>query len=81
MATDESPNKTTLFREWIIFAIAMGAGAHISLGLILHAPDKWDWGHTAVYTFLIGLSVYITIQVGRSCWWFLMKRRSGSQPD
>ena len=75
MAIDESGKKNIVFREWIIFAISMGTGAHIALGLILHAPDKWDWSHTAVHTFLIGLSVYIAAQVSRSIWRFVQRRK------
>ena len=75
MAVDESAKKNFVFREWIIFAVSMGAGAHIALGLILHAPDKWDWSHTAVHTLLIGLSVYITVQVSRSVWWLFKRRK------
>ena len=79
MAIDQSAKKKTVFREWIIFAVSMGAGAHIALGLILHAPDKWDWNHTAAHTILIGLSVYIVIQIARSCWWFFKGR--GRKPQ
>ncbi len=75
MAIDESGKKKTVFREWIIFAVSMGAGAHIALGLILHSPDKWDWNHTAVHIGLIGLSVYVVVQIARSCWWFIRGRR------
>ncbi len=79
MATDESAKKKTVFREWIIFAVSMGAGAHIALGMILHSPDTWDWNHTAVHTILIGLSVYVVAQIGRSLWWFIRGRRRHSE--
>ncbi|HHZ82471.1 MAG TPA: hypothetical protein EYN60_00385 [Nitrospirales bacterium] len=79
MAIDESGKKKTVFREWIIFAVSMGAGAHIALGMILHSPDTWDWNHTAIHTFLIGLSVYVIAQIGRSCWGFFKRRKRDPQ--
>ncbi len=79
MAVDESSKKKTVFREWIVFAVSMGAGAHIALGMILHSPDTWDWNHTAIYTTLIGLSVYVVIQISRFSWWFFKKRKRDSQ--
>ena len=79
MAIDSSEKKKTVFRECIIFAVSIGAGAHIALGLILHSPDTWDWNHTAVHTILIGLSVYVVIQIARSCWWFFKGRKHNRQ--
>ena len=79
MAIDESAKKKIVFREWIILAVSMGAGAHIALGLILHSPDTWDWNHTATHIGLIGLSVYVAIQIGRSCWWFFRGRKRDPQ--
>ena len=79
MAIDQSAKKKTVFREWIIFAVSMGAGAHIALGLILHAPGKWDWDHTAAHIILIGLSVYISAQILRSLWWFFKGRKQHPQ--
>ncbi len=79
MAIDESRKKKTVFRECIIFAVSIGAGAHIALGLILHSPDTWDWNHTATHIGLIALSVYIAIQTGRSLWWFFKRRKHDPQ--
>ena len=79
MAIDQSAKKKTVFRECIVFAVSIGAGAHIALGLILHSPDTWDWNHTAVHVTLIGLSVYVFIQIARSCWWLFKGRKGGPQ--
>ncbi len=56
-------------REWIIFAICLGLGGHIVLGLILHAPEGWPWNKAGTVGLLIGLSVYVVVQVGRSALW------------
>ncbi|MFM8552029.1 MAG: hypothetical protein ACKOCD_06925 [Nitrospiraceae bacterium] len=56
-------------REWIIFAICLGLGGHIALGLILHAPDLWSWQHAGLRGLLISLGVYVAVQVVRSLWW------------
>jgi hypothetical protein len=66
--------KSTVAREWIIFALSLGLGAHIMLGLMLHAPNRWPWHELGLYGILIGLSVYVVVQVGRSCWWVIRPR-------
>lgn len=69
--------KATLIREWIIFAISLGLGGHIALGLILHAPDVWPWNKAGIHGLLLGLSVYVMAQLIRSFWWaFKGNRRS-----
>ena len=75
MAIDQSKKKKTVFREWIIFAISMGAGAHVALGMILHAPERWDWNHTATHTILIGFAIYGVIQIIRSFRWIIKRKR------
>jgi hypothetical protein len=47
----------------------MGIGGHIVLGIVLHAPDSWPWDEAGRYALLVGLSVYVTVQVVRSLWW------------
>jgi hypothetical protein len=66
--------KSAVAREWIIFALSLGLGAHIMLGLMLHAPDRWPWHELGLYGILIGLSVYVVVQVARSCWWVIRPR-------
>ncbi|MBI3602854.1 MAG: hypothetical protein HY205_00185 [Nitrospirae bacterium] len=61
-------------REWIVFAICLGLGGHVVLGLILHAPDAWPWRDAGTYGLLVGLSVYAVVQLGRACWWFIRRR-------
>jgi hypothetical protein len=65
---------TTMVREWIIFAICLGLGGHIALGLILHAPDLWSWQNAGLRGLLVGLAVYATVQAGRSLWWVVKGR-------
>jgi hypothetical protein len=55
-------------REWIIFAICLGLGGHIALGVMLHAPDLWPWNRAGLYGLLSGLGFYGLIQLGRSIW-------------
>ena len=71
----DNSQKATIVREWIIFAVSFGLGGHIALGLVLHAPDAWSWNRAGVHGLLIGLSVYIMVQVFRSCWWALKGSR------
>ena len=57
-------------REWIIFAICLGLGGHIALGVMLHAPDLWPWSRAGLYGLLSGLGLYAAVQLGRSIWRF-----------
>ena len=70
----ESLRKATVAREWIIFALSVGLGGHIALGLMLHTPDLWPWNKAGIYGVLIGLSVYVLVQLGRSLWWVVKGR-------
>lgn len=68
-----------MMREWIIFAICLGLGGHIALGVILHAPELWPWSDAGLSGLLIGLSVYGVVQLVRSMWWVVRGRtRRGS---
>jgi hypothetical protein len=57
-----------MVREWIIFAICLGLGGHIALGIVLHAPDLWPWSRAGLYGLLSGLGLYGLVQLGRSLW-------------
>jgi hypothetical protein len=57
-----------MMREWIIFAVCLGAGGHIALGIVMHAPGLWPWRMTGFYGFLSGLAVYGLVQAGRGGW-------------
>ena len=57
-----------LAREWIIFALCLGAGGHLALGFVLHAPDLWPWSRAGLYGLLSGLVIYILVQVARFLW-------------
>lgn len=67
-----------MIREWIIFAICLGLGGHVALGLILHAPELWSWQHAGLRGLSIGLAVYVAVQAARSLWWIA---RGRSRPD
>ena len=64
-------SKSRAIREWIVFSLCLGIGAHIVLGLILHSPELWPLKSIWVYGLLISLSVYVIVQLGRSLWWWL----------
>jgi len=70
----DSTRRATLVREWIIFALCLGLGGHIVLGLVLHSPDRWAGADSALQGLLIGLSVYVVVQVARSLWWVVNGR-------
>jgi hypothetical protein len=57
-----------MMREWIIFALCLGVGGHVALGVMLHAPDLWPWSTAGFYGLLSGLAVYGAVQVGRGLW-------------
>jgi len=66
--------KTVWAREWIIFALSIGLGGHVALGLILHNPAalKNVWWNT----LSIGLFIYVAFQAGRSVVLWLRSRRA-----
>lgn len=68
-------------REWIIFAISLGLGGHIALGVVLHAPDLWPWSKAWFYGLLSGLALYVVIQVVRSLWWICRGSKGGDERD
>jgi hypothetical protein len=57
-----------MMREWIIFALCLGVGGHVALGVMLHAPDLWPWSTAGFYGLLSGLAVYALVQGGRGFW-------------
>lgn len=70
-----------MIREWIIFAICLGLGGHVVLGVVLHAPDVWPWRDAGLYGLLVGLSVYVVAQLARSLWWLFRSRAKGDAED
>lgn len=65
-----------MMREWIIFALCLGVGGHVALGVMLHAPDLWPWSTAGFYGLLSGLGVYTLILGGRGLW-HLLKSSTG----
>ena len=70
-----------LAREWIIFALCLGAGGHLALGFVLHAPDLWPWSRAGLYGLLSGLVIYILVQVVRFLWSRVYSKRSDLEQD
>lgn len=73
----ENVRKSTLIREWALFALSLGFGGHVALAMMLHAGDLWPWDKAGTYAFLVGLSVYVAMQVLRSIWWVITEARRG----
>lgn len=55
-------------QEWIIFALCLGVGGHIALGVLMHAPGLWPWSTTGFYGLLSGLVVYSLVRGARILW-------------
>ena len=70
-----------LAREWIIFALCLGAGGHLALGFVLHAPDLWPWSRAGLYGLLSGLVIYVLVQVLRFLWSRVHAKRSELEKD
>ena len=58
----------TLAREWIIFALCLGAGGHLALAFVLHAPELWPWSRAGFYGLMSGLTIYALVQLLRLLW-------------
>lgn len=70
-----------MIREWIIFALCLGAGGHIALGVMLHAPDLWPWSTAGFYGLVSGLIVYGVVQCGRVMWRIAQRQSDASSHD
>ena len=73
----EEKTKKKVIREWIILALCVGLGAHVTLGMVLHGQEGWSGSSYVFYGFLISLSIYVLVQFARSVWWWL--RVEGSE--
>ena len=73
----------TLAREWIIFALCLGAGGHLALAFVLHAPELWPWSRAGFYGLMSGLTLYAAVQVLRFLWkqFRPTKGLSSSEPE
>lgn len=71
--------KQTLMREWIILALSFGVGGHLALAMVLHAPERWPWHRAGGYGLLMGVAVYVVVQLGRSLWWMFHQRDKDNQ--
>lgn len=57
-----------MLREWIIFALCLGSGGHIALAVVLHAPERWPWPRAGMTGVLVGLGLYVVVQLVRVAW-------------
>ncbi|WP_447985595.1 hypothetical protein [Nitrospira sp. Nam74] len=71
----ENVLKSAIIREWALFGLSFGLGGHVVLGMMLHAPELWPWDKAGIYGLLVGVSVYVAIQVLRSIWWVITEGR------
>ena len=70
-----------MLREWIIFALCLGVGGHIALGMTLHAPGYWPWSTAGFYGLLSGVALYGAVQIGRALWKLLKHTSKGASDD
>jgi hypothetical protein len=75
----EQMRKASFAREWIIFALSIGIGGHIALGLVLHDPAH-QWYEMGWNTLFIGVFVYIAVQAGRSIFFAVRAHRAKLDP-
>jgi hypothetical protein len=68
-------------REWIVFALCLGIGGHIALGVVLHAPALWPLSTAGFYGLLSGLAVYGLVQGGRGLRRWYRSSKGREQPS
>jgi hypothetical protein len=62
-------SRKIILREWIVFALCLGLGAHVALGFLLHGESGWPTEWYGIYGAIFGLCIYVIVQIGRSFWW------------
>jgi len=67
--------KKTIVREWIVFAISLGLGAHVALGVLLHGSLDWPTEAYGFYGIFFGVIIYVVTQISRSVWWMWRGRK------
>lgn len=72
-------SKKVAIREWIIFAICLGLGAHVALGFLLHGEQGWPIEWYGMYGVFFGIFIYVVVQLGRSIWWIWAGGRNKSE--
>jgi hypothetical protein len=70
-----------MIREWIVFALCLGLGGHIALGVVLHSPERWPWSHAGLYGLVMGVAVYLAVQLVRAVWWAVRGRSKSDSLD
>lgn len=76
---EHDQQRSKAIREWIIFSLSLGLGAHIVLGFMLHSPDLWEAKSLWIYGLFASLSVYVAIQLSRAIWCFFRNRLDSEQ--
>jgi hypothetical protein len=67
-------SKSHLVHEWAVLALCLGVGGHIALAVVLHAPERWPWSHAGLYGLVLGVGVYVSVQLIRTLWWVVRGR-------
>jgi hypothetical protein len=75
----QQEKKAVWAREWIIFAISIGLGGHVALGVVLHDPSPRQWQDIGWNVVFFGLFIYVLFQGGRSLFLVLRTRRANRQ--
>lgn len=57
-----------MIREWIVFALCLGAGGHLALAFVIHSPESWPWPRAGVTGLLMGFGLYAVVQGLRLLW-------------
>ena len=74
MGQRDVSSKSHMVREWIVFALCLGLGGHIALAVVLHAPERWPGTHAGLYGLVLGVGVYVAVQLIRTFWWVVRGR-------
>ena len=72
----QQDKKATWAREWIIFALSIGLGGHVALGVVLHDPSPKQWQDIGWNAVFFGLFIYVVFQAGRSLFMVVRARRT-----
>jgi hypothetical protein len=65
----------TMIREWIVFALCLGLGAHVALGVLLHGSFGWPTETYGFYGIAFGVGIYVVVQVSRFVWRLIRGKR------
>jgi len=75
----QQETKAIWAREWIIFALSIGLGGHVALGIVLHDPSPKQWQDIGWNVVFFGFFIYILFQAARSVFIVVRARRANRQ--